>query len=130
MFELTQRKNGFVLKLEDMVDIDQLRDIQFQLRDEWAGLNSGFCLLVDARSFRVFTAEAQALFEDLLEEAREHGLQRISVLGVSTGLAMIFCNSMVRTDLMPVYQFMDTAYEPNWSQEVEEWLNAPFEEEA
>lgn len=130
MFELTQRKNGFTLKLEGLVDIGQLQHIQFQLRDEWAGLDSGFCLLVDARTFSVFTAEAQALFEGLLEEAHKQGLQRMTVMGVSTRFATIFCESMIRTDLMSIYQFMDTAYEPNWKQEVEEWLNAPFEVEA
>lgn len=129
MFELTQRKNGFALRLEGLVDLGQMRRIDFQLQDEWAGMNSGFCLLVDARAFHMFTAEAQALFEHLLEEGRAQGLQRITVLGVSTGLAMVFCNSMIRTDLMPHYQFMDTSYEPNWKQEIEEWLNAPFEVE-
>lgn len=127
MFELTQRKNGFVLKLEGVLDIGQLQLIQFQLRDEWAGMDSGFCLLVDVCSFSLFTADAQALFEGLLEEAEEQGLQRIAVLGVSTRFASVFCDSMVRTDLMSIYQFMDTAYEPNWQQEVDEWLNFPFE---
>jgi anti-anti-sigma regulatory factor len=126
MFKLNQRESGFVIHLEGMLSLEKAQRLQFQLRDEWAGMNAPFCLLVDARGFRYFKADAQALFETILEEAVQAGLQRITVVAVSTGLASVFCNSMVRADLMHMYQFMDIAYEPKWKAEVEEWLMEPF----
>lgn len=129
MIDVSYRKNGFILRLEELVDQSQMRDFLFQMRDEWAGLDSYFVLLVDARNFKYFTAEAQASFEEFLEEAAEEGLVRITVLGISTALAGLFCSVMVQTDLMDIYQFLDLAYEADWKKEMKEWLDAPFKED-
>ncbi len=106
----------------------QMREFTFQMRDEWAGLDQEFVLLVDARNFKNFSADAQAGFEEFLEEAVEYGLVKITVLGISTALAGLFCSIMVQTDMMEYYQFLDLAYEADWKAEMKSWLDAPFAE--
>lgn len=128
MISLKSRENGFVVVLSETVTLEACRTLQFQLRDEWAGWEDCFVLVVDTRAFRYFTADAQALFEEILEEAMEAGLARITVLGISTAYAGLFCEMMVRLDLMPMYQFLDLSYEEDWRGEMEDWLRGPFEE--
>ncbi|MGA0332773.1 MAG: hypothetical protein ACO3N7_00665 [Kiritimatiellia bacterium] len=127
MVEISYRKYGFILRLQDDVDLEQMRVLLFQMRDEWAGLSEPFVFLIDARNFKYFTADAHAAFEELLEEAKLEGLVRISVLGISTSLAALFCSIMVQCDLMEMYQFLDLAYEEDWKTEMKTWLDSPFE---
>ena len=96
------------------------------MRDEWAGEPEPFVWVLDARELTWFTADAQAMFEALLEEGLNRGLLRISVLAVTTALATLFCDMMVRADAMPVYQFLDVAYETNFHEELEQWVREPF----
>jgi len=126
MVALKSRENGFVVVLGDMVTLEDAILLRHQLRDEWAGMGDPFVLVLDIRSFRYFSADAQALVEELLEEALDEGLARVSVLGVSTAFAGQFCNMMVRTEVMPIYQFLDLAYEEDWRAEMERWLSGPF----
>lgn len=126
MIEVSYRKNGFIIRLVESVDQSQMRDFIFQLRDEFAGYHHQFVILIDARNFKFFTADAQASFEELLEEAEEAGMVRITVLGISTALASLFCSIMVQTELMEIYQFLDLAYEADWKTEMKTWLDAPF----
>ena len=130
MITLKSRENGFVIVLTETVTLEECKTLRFQLRDEWAGLDTAFVLVVDVRAFRYFTADAQAMFEEIMEEALAEGVERITVLGVSTAYASLFCEMMVRTDLMPLYQFLDLSYEEDWRGEMEAWLGEPFEEEA
>lgn len=130
MIEVSYRRNGFILRLVGEVDQTQMRECIFQLRDEWAGLDVYFVMLVDARNFKHFTADAQAAFQEMVEEARVEGMLRITVLGISTALAGLFCSIFVQTDMMDIYQFLDLAYEPDWKAEMKEWLDAPFKMDA
>jgi len=124
MISLKKRKNGFVAVLSGNVPLEEVRHFGFQLRDEAAGDPDPFVMVVDTRKFKSFHADAQAELEALLEEAHESlGLERISVLGVSTAFANLFCNMMVRTELMEIYQFLDLAYEEDWRTEMEQWLD-------
>lgn len=129
MIQVSYRKNGFILRLEALVDMAQMQEFIFQMRDECAGMDQEFVLLVDARNFKQFTADAQAGFEEVLEEAAECGLVRITVLGISTALAGLFCSIMIQTDMMAIYQFLDLAYEADWKAEMKAWLDAPFSED-
>lgn len=115
-----------MVRLEGLLKLEDLQTLSFQLRDEWAGMNKPFVLVIDARSFHLFSTDAQALFEELLEEALECGLVRVTVLAITTALASLFCTIMVRTEVMPLYQFLDLAYEENFESEMENWLNEPF----
>lgn len=126
MIEVSYRRNGFILRLEGEVDAVQMQNCLFQMRDEWAGLDVYFVVLVDARNFKHFTADAQASFQQLMTEASEEGMLRVSVLGISTALASLFCSIFVQTDLMDLYQFLDLAYETDWKNEMKGWLDAPF----
>jgi hypothetical protein len=108
------------------VDGEAARDLAFQLRDEWAGEEGPFVCTIDARRFICFTVDAQAAFEELLDEALSRGLIRITVLAVSTALAGLFCDIMVRSDAMSIYQFLDVSYEKEYEAEMEEWLSEPF----
>jgi indole-3-glycerol phosphate synthase len=126
MIEISYRKHGFITRLTGIVDMEAMRSFRFQMEDELAGTEGEFVLLVDARNFQTFTADAQAGFEELLESAREHGMVRVSVLGISTVLASLFCSIMVQTDLMESYQFLDLAYETDWKNEMKTWLDTPF----
>jgi len=126
MTTIHQQPYGFDIVLEGDIDLEDVQRLQFQLRDEWAGIEPPFSLMVDARRFKLFTADAQALFEGLLEEAVASGLAKITVIAVSTGFAGLFCTIMMRTELMEFYQYMDTAYEPDWKDEVEPWLMEPL----
>jgi len=129
MIEISYRKYGYIVRLAESIDQAQMRRFICQMRDEWAGEENPFVLLVDARTFKYFTAEAQASFEEFLEEARERGMIRISVLGISTALAGLFCSIMVQTDLMEQYQFLDLAYEEDWKSEMKTWLDSPFKDD-
>jgi hypothetical protein len=126
MIEISYRKHGFIIRMGGRVDMEELDTFRFQLADEWAGTEGEFVLLVDARNFQTFTADAQAGFEEVLEAAREQGMIRISVLGISTALASLFCSIMVQTDLMDIYQFLDLSYETDWKNEMKSWLDTPF----
>ena len=130
MIEVSYRKNGYILRLEDLVDLLQMREFTFQMRDEWAGLDEKFVLLIDARNFKNFAADAQAAFEELLEEAAGCGMIRITVLGISTALAGLFCSIMIQTELMDLYQYLDLAYEADWKAEMKAWLDSPFMKES
>lgn len=124
---ITKRSHGYILRLDGLLVEEEAKQILFQFRDEWAGVHEPFVLVVDARTFRFFAADAQAMFEQMLEEALDAGLVRITVLAISTALAGLFCNIMVRTEAMPVYQFLDLAYEEDFRTEMENWLAEPFE---
>lgn len=117
-----------MIKLEGLVSGDDMRTLAIQFHDEWAGQETSFVLVVDARTFVYFTADAQALFEELLEGALDSGLIRVSVLAISTGLANLFCSIMVDTDAMPIYQYLDLSYEKDFRSEMDNWLNEPFQE--
>jgi hypothetical protein len=130
MIEVSYRRNGFIIRLEGEVNDAQMRECLFQMRDEWAGLDVSFVVLVDARSFKHFSADAQASFQQLMTEASEEGMLRVTVLGISTALASLFCSIFVQTDLMDLYQFLDLAYETDWKNEMKAWLDAPFHIEA
>lgn len=124
MIRLKAHGTGYVAILKDTISQEELRVFRFQLLDERAGETSPFGLVIDTRKFQAFTADAQALMESTLEEfAKSFGLARISVLGVSTGFAALFCNMMVRAELMEVYQFLDLAYEEDWKTEMDAWLD-------
>jgi len=129
MVDIEKREHGFTIFLEGHVGLADMRELYFQLMDELAGFEERFVLVLDARRFSTFSADAQAILEELLEDLPEHGLERVSVLGISTAFAALFCKIMVRTDLMPVYQFLDLAYEDDWEAELEHWLNEPFEQD-
>jgi hypothetical protein len=122
MITLKSRERGFVIILSGDIPLSEMQDLHFQLRDEWAGMEESFVLVLDVRKFHSFNADAQAGFEEILEEAREEGLYRITTLGVSTAFASLFCNIMIHTELMEDYQFLDLAYEEDWRAEMESWL--------
>ncbi len=123
MITLKKRENGFVVIFKSVIGLEDVRLFRFQLCDEAAGLAQPFVMVFDTRKFSAFAADAQADFESLLEDAYESmGLSRISVLGVSTAYANLFCNMMVRTELMEIYQFLDLAYEEDWQEQMESWL--------
>jgi hypothetical protein len=122
MVILKQRKQGFSLELGGLVTLEEVRRLGFGLRDEIAGLPEPFVVVLDAVKLEHFTADAQAEFELLLEEAMERGLCRISVLAYSTGFAGLFCEMMVRMDAMDLYQYIDISYEEDWQEELEESL--------
>ncbi|WFB35288.1 hypothetical protein P3T73_14075 [Kiritimatiellota bacterium B12222] len=126
MFELSYRKHGYILKLHGHMAMEQMRNLYHQLLDECAGTDEDFVMLVDARHFTDFSADAQALFEEMLEEAYDLGMVRITIIGISTALASLFCSIMVQTDLMDIYQFLDLAYETDWKTEMRDWLDEPF----
>lgn len=130
MIELIYRRNGFILRVEGIVDMEQMRVLTFQIQDEFAGIEGEFILLIDARTLKHFTADAQAAFQELLETSREQGMVRLTVLGISTALASLFCSIMVQADMMDHYQFLDLAYESDWKAEMKSWLDAPFLEDA
>lgn len=119
MITLKHRKQGFLIVLAGLVDLEEVRGLAFGLRDEIAGLTEPFVVVLDAVKFEHFTADAQAEFELLLEEAMERGLGRISVLAYSTGFAGLFCEMMVRMDAMDLYQYIDISYEEDWEEELE-----------
>lgn len=127
MNPLTKRPHGYTLTLQGIVKLETVRELAWQLRDERAGENGPFVLVVDACGLRFFAADAQAVFEELLEKALEDGLTRIAVLARSTSLAGLFCDIMVRTGVMPIYQFLDLDYEDETEAEMESWLSEPFE---
>lgn len=127
MIEISYRKHGFILQLTGEVNEAQMRQCLFQMRDEWAGLHGKFVILVDARNFKYFTADAQASFQQLMTEADAAGMLRVTVLAISTALAGLFCSIFVQTDLMDLYQFLDLAYETDWKNELKNWLDFPFE---
>lgn len=126
MILITKRPHGFIIRLEGLLEMDAVQILAHQLRDEWAGLEDSFVLVLDARTFKCFAADAQALFEELLEEGLSCGMVRLTVLAISTALANMFCSMMVRTEVMPIYQFLDLAYEEDFRREMEKWLNEPF----
>ena len=123
MITIKKRPPGFVLIFKSVICLEDVRKLTFQLRDEAAGLHQPFFLVFDTRRLSAFAADAHAEFESLLEEAYESlGLGKISVLGVSTAHANFFCNMMVRTELMDIYQFLDLAYEEDWKEQMDAWL--------
>ena len=126
MTTITMRNHGYTVTLEGVMDMEMARELAFQMRDEWAGATDPFVWLVDARQFSGFTADAQACFEELLEEGLDRGLLRITVLGVSTAYAGLFLNIIMRADVMSLYQFLDVSYEKNFLEEMETWLMDPF----
>jgi hypothetical protein len=127
MISIRPREHGYALTLEGALDLEVLRELSLQMRDERAGSDDPFVLVIDARNFRHFTADAQACFEEMLEELLQSGLVRVTVLAVSTALANLFCAIMVRTEVMPMYQFLDLEYENDYQKEMENWLNEPFD---
>jgi len=129
MIPITSRPNGFTLQFRGLLNLDEMEELSRNLHDEWAGLRDPFVLVIDARQFRYFASDAQARFEHLLEESLQHGLVRITVLAISTALANLFCSIMVRTDVMPYYQYLDVAYEDDFLTEMKNWLNEPFSNE-
>lgn len=130
MIEFGYRPRGFTVRLDDRVDLKQMQRFRFQIMDELAGMEGDFVMVLDVRRFGIFTADAQALLEEILENLPERGLRRVSVIGVSTAFAGLFVNIMLRSDLMSQYQFLDLAYETDWKGELESWLNGPFDEDA
>jgi anti-anti-sigma regulatory factor len=127
MKPITNRPHGYTLTLQGIADLETVQELARQLRDERAGEKEPYILVIDACALRFFAADAQAAFEELLEEALEDGLTRITVLARSTGLAGLFCDIMVRTEVMPIYQFLDLDYEDDAETEMESWLYEPFE---
>lgn len=104
---------------QGLVDLEDVNRFAFALRDEIAGLFDPFVLVIHAVKFVHFTADAQAEFELLLEDACERGLSRISVLAYSTGFAGLFTDMMLRIDAMDMYQYIDISYEEDWEEELE-----------
>ncbi len=128
MIQLDARTHGYTILLKDEIQIQGVQNLDFELRNELAGLEgSPFVIVVDAIAFQHFTADAQALFEETLEFCLESGLVRISVLAVSTAHAGLFCEMMLRVDLMDLYQYLDLSYEEDWRTELETFLEEPFD---
>jgi hypothetical protein len=126
MLELKARKHGYVVVMTETITLEDIRRLQFQLKDERAGAEDDFVLVLDIRKFVCFTADAQALLQEILEEFPDSGLAKVSVIAVSTAFASQFCNIMVSADIMALYQFLDIAYEEDWRMEMETWLSEPF----
>ncbi|MCC5848103.1 MAG: hypothetical protein JJU29_08415 [Verrucomicrobia bacterium] len=128
MIQIDTRSHGYTALLKEEIDLPAVQELDFDLRNELAGLeDSEFVLVLDARKFHHFTADGQALFEELLEFCFESGLARISVLAVSTAHAGLFCEMMLRADLMDIYQYLDLSYEEDWRTELETFLAEPFD---
>lgn len=126
MTSITLREHGYTLTLQGHVNLSEAQNLSFQMRDEWAGSEGPFVWVVDIRQFTAFDADAQAVFEDLFEEALAKELVRMTVLGVTTALSGLFLNIVMRADAMEVYQFLDVSYEKDFLAEMEHWLGAPF----
>lgn len=125
MIHLSSRPDGYDIQLEGDLTLEQVQVLSIQLQNELAGGEDAFVLVLDARTFRHFHADAQALFEEMLDVCRKKGLHRICVLALSTAFATLFCDIMVRAELMDQYLYMDIAYEPDWHAELESFLSPP-----
>jgi len=125
MTHLEERTNGYTIRFEGDIHLDEVRQLQLDLRNELAGASEPFVLVLDVRTLRHFHADAQAALEEMLENCPENGLHRISAIAVSTGFATLFCDMMVRAELMDLYQYMDISYEPDWRMELESFLALP-----
>jgi len=125
MIHLEERFNGYTIRLEGDIHLDEVRQLCLDLQNELAGASDPFVLVLDVRLLRHFHADAQAALEELLERSREDGLRRVSAIAVSTAFATLFCDMMVRADLMDIYQYMDISYEPDWRMELDAFLLLP-----
>lgn len=126
MITLCPRDHGYIVTLSEEVSAEDARKLAFDLENELAGPGEAFVLQIDVREFGHFTADGQAYFEEVLERCKDKGLARVSLLAVSTALAGIFREIMVRNDLMDLYQYLDLSYETEWEAEMEAHLMEPF----
>jgi ABC-type transporter Mla MlaB component len=126
MFHFHSRAHGFILTLDGEIDAHDMRGFVFELENELAGAEGPFVLQINVQTLHHFTADAQALFEECLENAKIQGLYRVTVLAKSTAHASLFCDMMVRSELMSDYQFLDVSYEEDWEMEMETWLGEAF----
>jgi DNA-binding LacI/PurR family transcriptional regulator len=122
MMVLHARERGFHVEFNGKVGGGEFKTLERQLLDELAGMDEPFVLVLDVRTFRHFSADAQADLEILLRHLLDHGLSRIAVLAASTAYAGLFCEMMVRIEAMDLYAYIDAAYEQDWEQELEEAL--------
>lgn len=130
MIALEVRNRGYIVTLAKEVSGDESRVLAFELDNELAGgQGEPFVLQLDAREFHHFTADGQAHIEEILERVREKGLARISLVAVSTALAGLFRDIMMRTELMDLYQYVDLSYETEWEAEMEAHLMEPFNQD-
>jgi len=120
---------GWKVQFLSVVSDEDIKSFNLQLRNELAGSAGSFVLVIDLQEFKYFTADAQASLEETLEDFKSEGLIRVGVLAFSTAFAALFCDIMVRIDMMPLYRYFDISYEENWEAELEEYVEKPFIEE-
>lgn len=122
MIDLNPHPRGYQVHLPGEVDHSTAREFNFSFRNEMAGSSGAFALIIDARDLDFFHADALAQFESTLESVQPEGLKCICVLASSTVHAPLFCDMMLRSGLMDAYHYLDVAYDPDWSRELEEIL--------
>lgn len=126
MIEVGLRDTGYEITLSGIISGNESKDLAFVLADELAGLPQGFGVIIDIRNLVLLEPEAHVNLEDAVEQARDLGMEKLAIVAINSGNAAVMFQMANRLNLDAGYLYLDVAADPDWRQQMIDWLQLPM----